>query len=82
MKQHLFYVALCLLLEIVTWRFFGNAQFSSASITVRQWTALRQGNLAGGGLADWRTDSAKSAAPAEWADWVHGPGVGPRWAEI
>ena len=55
---------------------------TSVSITVRQWTALRQGNLAGGGLADWRTDSAKNAALADWADWVHGPGVGPRWAEI
>ena len=54
----------------------------SASITVRQCTALRQENLAGGGLADWRTDSAKNAALADWADWVHGPGVGPRWAEI
>ena len=54
----------------------------SVNITVRQWTALRKGNLAGGGLADWRTDSAKNAALADWADWVHGPGVGPRWAEI
>ena len=42
-------------------------ELDSVNITVRQWTALRQGNLAGGGLADWRTDSAKSAAPAEWA---------------
>ena len=32
--------------------------------------------------ADWRTEFTKSAAPADWADWVHGPGVGPRWAEI
>ena len=55
---------------------------NSVRITVRQCTALRQGNSAGGGLADWRTDSAKNAALADWADWVHGPGVGPRWAEI
>ena len=45
-------------------------QHTSAGITVRQCTALRQGDLAGGGLADWRTDSAKSAAPVDWADWV------------